>query len=106
MTLQILRTALWILMAVLISSFVAINWQKTSINLWPLENGYLHVDWPVGLIALAAIAVGMVPIWLVAKARIWRLKRRIAGLENTLRAATPTPPIATATQLDAAAQEN
>lgn len=106
MTLQILRTALWVLVAALISSFVAINWQKTSINLWPLDNGYLHVDWPVGLIAMAAFVAGMVPVWLVAKAKIWRLRRRIAGLENTLRAATPTPPIATATQLDAAADKN
>jgi len=45
-------------------------------------------------------------VWLLAKAKIWRLNRRIAGLENTLRAATPTPPIATATQLDAAAEKN
>jgi uncharacterized integral membrane protein len=105
MTLQILRTALWVLVAALISSFVAINWQKTSINLWPLDNGYLHVDWPVGLIAMAAFVAGMVPMWLVAKAGL-ALRRRIAGLENTLRAATPTPPIATATQLDAAADKN
>jgi len=106
MTLQILRTALWILAAVLVSSFVAINWQKTSINLWPLESSYLHVDWPVGLIALASFVAGMVPVWLLAKAKMWRLKRRISALENTLRAATPSAPIATATQLDAAADKN
>jgi hypothetical protein len=64
----------------LISSFVAINWQKTSINLWPLDNGYLHVDWPVGLIAMAFVA-GMVPVWLVAKADL-ASEAPHASLEN------------------------
>lgn len=102
---QILRTAWWVLIAVLISAFVAINWQTVDLNIWPLEAGYLHVQWPVGLVALAFFLLGALPMWLLSKATRWRLHRRIATLENTVKATTPTPPLATATQLDAAAQD-
>jgi len=100
---QILRTALWVLIAVIVSSFVWMNWHKSEVNLWPLEAGFLHVEWPVGVIALVFFLLGLVPIWLLSKAARWRLNRRIATLENTVKAFTPTPPLATSTQLDAAA---
>jgi uncharacterized integral membrane protein len=99
---QILRTALWVLIAVILSSFVAINWNPVAVNLWPLEAGYLHVEWPVGVVALAFFLLGHVPMWLLSKTTRWRLGRRIANLENTVKAITPTPPLATATQLEAA----
>ena len=100
---QILRTALWVLIAVIVSSFVWMNWHKSPVNLWPLEAGFLHVEWPVGIIALVFFLLGLIPTWLLAKAARWRLHRRIATLDNTLKALTPTPPLATSTQLDAAA---
>ncbi len=99
---QIFRTVLWVLTAVVVSAFVAMNWRLASVNLWPLEGGYLHVDWPIGLIAAAAFLLGVIPMWLLAKAARWRLNRRIATLENMVKATTPTPMIATSTQFDAA----
>jgi putative membrane protein len=99
---QILRNALWLLIAMLGTAFVAINWHKAPLNLWPLELGYLHVDWPVGMVALVFFLLGVVPTALVNKARRWRLKRRIAMLENNIMALTPTPPLATSTQFEAA----
>ena len=100
---QILRTALWVLIAVIVSSFVWMNWHKSPVNLWPLEAGFLHVEWPVGIIALVFFLLGLLPMWLLSKAARWRLHRRITTLDNTLKALTPTPPQATSTQLDAAA---
>ncbi|NBC35894.1 LapA family protein [Novosphingobium sp. FSY-8] len=98
---DIIRTIIWVLIAVVVSAFVAMNWQLASVNVWPLDSGYLHLDWPVGFVALAFFLAGLVPMWIRAKAIGWRLKRRIATLENTIRASTPTPPLATKTQLDA-----
>ncbi|RVU03727.1 DUF1049 domain-containing protein [Novosphingobium umbonatum] len=99
---QILRNALWLLIAMLATAFVAINWHKAPLNLWPLESGYLHVEWPVGIVALVFYLLGALPTALLNKARRWRLKRRIAMLENNIQALTPTPPLATSTQLEAA----
>jgi putative membrane protein len=111
MTLQILRTALWVLASLLVAAFVWINWTVVDIYLVPGElnandAGRVGVKGPLGVIILVAMVAGALPVWLLAKAKLWRLKRRIAGLENTLRAATPSAPIATATQLDAAADKN
>jgi putative membrane protein len=98
---QILRTALWVLVAVITSAFVAINWQSVPVNLWPLSASYLYVEWPVGIVALVFFLAGLVPMWLLAKTTRWRLNRRIANLENALKAASPTPPLATSTQFAA-----
>jgi putative membrane protein len=109
--LQILRTALWVLAALLVMAFVWINWTVVDIYFLPGElhandAGRVGVTGPLGVIVLVAMLAGALPVWLLAKAKIWRLNRRIATLENTLRATTPTPMIATATQLDAAAEKN
>jgi putative membrane protein len=94
------RKAIWLMLAIILASFVWMNWHMAEVNLWPLENGFLHVDWPIGLVALAFFLAGFLPAWMVGKARRWRLLRRIATLENTLRANTPTM-IGTSTQFDA-----
>ena len=83
---QFIRNIAWIIVTALLVAFIAMNWTPASVNFWPLENGnYLHVDWPVGFVALLFFILGMVPVWLYARAIRWRLNRRITSLENTLR---------------------
>jgi uncharacterized integral membrane protein len=96
---QALRTIVWVLVAIVFVSFVAINWQTVPVNFWPLEDGYLHFNWPVGFVAIVAFALGFLPMWLIARANSWRLGRRIANLENSLRAASATAPVAPSAQL-------
>jgi uncharacterized integral membrane protein len=103
---QVLRTAVWIFVTVILVAFVAMNWERASVNIWPLELGYLHFEWPVGIIALIFFALGLGPMWLLRRAERWRLKRRITSLENSVRAAAIAPPVATSTQLEAAEQED
>jgi len=116
--LQIIRTIVIVLIAAAISAFVAMNWTVVSINILPnWQNGtpatpgaaqataYVSLHWPLGMVVVVAFLCGLVPMWVMSKAGRWRLKRRIATLENTVRATTPTPPLATSTQLDAAAQK-
>lgn len=84
---QVIRTIAWIVVTAILVAFVAMNWVKAPVNFWPLENGnYIHFDWPVGFVALLFFGLGMLPVWLYLRAVRWRLHRRIASLENSLRA--------------------
>ena len=103
---QIIRTVTWIVITALLVAFMAMNWHRAPINIWPLDTGYLYFEWPVGIIALLFFALGLVPMWLLHKAGHWRLNRRIHALENSVKANTAAPPIATTSQLEAhSAQE-
>jgi hypothetical protein len=44
----------------------------------------------VGLIAVFFFLLGAAPMWLLSKAGRWRMNRRMAALENSVRAGTPT----------------
>jgi uncharacterized integral membrane protein len=84
---QIIRTIAWIVTTAILVAFIAMNWTKAPVNFWPLQDGnYLHFDWPVGVVALLFFGLGMLPVWLYLRAVRWRLNRRIATLENSLRA--------------------
>ena len=93
---QLIRTLLLLIVTVALVAFVAINWHTAPLNLWPLQDGnYLHLEWPVGFIVLISMVLGFVPMWLIHKGARWRLNRRINLLENSVRANTPSPPLAT-----------
>jgi len=91
---QILRTVLWIAGTAVLVAFIAMNWVSAPINLWPLEgDNYIHFQWPVGFIALIFFALGFGPMWFINRTNLWRLNRRIASLENSLRiTANAEPP--------------
>ena len=90
---QIIRTIVWIAITALLVAFVAMNWDQAPVNFWPLANGaYLHLQWPVGLIAIFFFFLGAAPLWLLARAGRWRMNRRLAALENSVRAASQTLP--------------
>jgi len=91
---QLVRGFTWAVVALVTIGFVAINWHTAQINIWPMDAGFLHLQWPLGMVMLVSFLLGMTPMWLLSLARRWRLKRRIANLENALLAATPTPPMA------------
>ena len=102
---QAIRTIIWVLLAVVLAAFIAINWNSVPVKLWPTDQGFYVVDWPIGFIVLFSFTLGLLPMWLLHRAARWRLNRRIATLENTVKATTvtPPPPVGTLTQLDAAA---
>ena len=92
---QFIRTLIWVLLTAVLVAFIAINWNPAPLNFWPLANGqYLHFDWPVGLTILLAFLAGIAPMWLLHRAGRWRLNRRIATLENSLKAVSTPPAIA------------
>ncbi len=88
---QIIRTIVWIAITAALVAFVAMNWEQAPVNFWPLENSYMHVMAPVGLIAIFFFALGALPMWLLAKAGRWRMSRRMTALENSVRVVSPIP---------------
>lgn len=101
---QALRTILLLVITIVLVAFIAINWETVPVNFWPLADGnYLNFQWPVGFLVLLSYLAGIVPTWLIARATRWRLNRRIAVLENTVAANSVVAPVATSTQLEAAA---
>lgn len=101
---QLIRTIVWVVITALLVGFMAMNLEPVALNFWPLSDRYLHLNWPVGLIALVFFLLGLLPMWLIGLIGRWHYKRRISALENSVRAVT-APPLATSTQLDAAASD-
>ncbi|MBV1917787.1 MAG: LapA family protein [Sphingomonadaceae bacterium] len=91
---QVMRTIVWIVITAILVAFVAMNWGPAAVNFWPVEDGYLHFEWPVGVIAIIFFALGFFPMWLLNRAHVWRLRRRVGALENSLRAAAAAAPVA------------
>lgn len=82
---QVIRTILWVLVTAVLVAFIAMNWTKVPVNIWPLDDGnYVHFEWPVGVLALVFFLLGALPMWVVHRAGKWRLKRRIHSLEHTV----------------------
>jgi putative membrane protein len=99
---KVIRTLIWIAAVAVWLAFLVLNWgEPVEVIIWPLEATYLQFTWPVSVIALVFFLLGAVPTWLLYRAARWRWQRRISSLENSLRATTAQPPIATSTQLDA-----
>jgi len=91
---QIVRTVVWIVITAILVAFVAMNWGVAAVNFWPIEDGYLYFEWPVGVIAIIFFVLGFFPMWMLNRAQSWRLKRRVSSLENSLRAAATVTPVA------------
>jgi len=104
---HIIRTIVWIAITAALVAFVAMNWEPAPVNFWPLENGaYLHLQWPVGVIAIFFFAAGALPMWLLSKAGRWRMSRRMMALENSVRAVAPTSLVAGDAELAHGGQAN
>lgn len=86
-----LKTLFWVLVAVIVVLFASRNWAPVTLNLW----GDIQADVKLPLLLAFAFLIGFLPTWLILRARIWTLKRRIDVLDRT----QPTVPA------DAAAEE-
>lgn len=78
---KILRTILWVLVAVGFLIFAVYNWQPVELTLW--QNLVLETKVPV--LVLLAFALGLVPMWAFHRSVTWGHNRRIRALENSLK---------------------
>ena len=82
---QIVRTVLWVLLAVALALFAVANWRPVEVSIW--DDLVLETKLPV--LVIAAFLLGLVPMWLAHRVALWRLRRRVASAEA---AAVSLPP--------------
>ena len=86
---QFLKIVFWVLLAVLVTLFASRNWSNMTLNLW----GDIQADIKIPILLLITLLIGFLPTWLIMRARIWGLDRRIEALDrNRAAAAAPAEP--------------
>jgi uncharacterized integral membrane protein len=75
---QFLKTLFWVLIAVLVALLARGNWSPVTVNLW--DNIQADIKLPVLL--LLFFLIGWLPTWLIMRARLWTLKRRLEAFER------------------------
>jgi uncharacterized integral membrane protein len=91
---QFLKTLFWVLLAVIAVLFATRNWANVTLNLW----GDIQADIKIPLLFLIAFLLGFLPTWLVMRARVWSLNRRIEAFDR--QRATPAAPAPTVEEAD------
>lgn len=81
---QFIRTAIAVVAGLVLLIFSANNWTSIQVRIWDS----LVFDTKLPALVVVAFLAGLIPMWLVAKAGRWRLKRRIQTLENAVLAAS------------------
>ena len=86
---QFLKTLFWVLLAVFIALFASRNWFDVTVNLW----GDLQADIKVPVLLGLLFLLGWLPTFLLYRARVWALRRRIeANDAQTAVAVEPARP--------------
>jgi putative membrane protein len=75
---QFLKTLFWVLLAVAIALFASRNWTDATLNLW----GDIQADIKIPILLLTVFLLGFVPTWLIMRARIWTLRRRLEAIDR------------------------
>jgi putative membrane protein len=84
-----LKTLFWVLIAVVAALFATRNWTDVTLNLW----GDIQADIKVPVLLLLAFLLGWLPTYLVMRARLWTLRRRVETFERNQAAAVAEPPL-------------
>jgi uncharacterized integral membrane protein len=85
---QFLKTLFWVLIAVVVALFASRNWSGVTISLWD----DIQADIKLPILLLITFLIGFLPTWLILRARIWSLQRRVDAMErNRVAALQPEP---------------
>ena len=88
---QFLKTLFWVVLAIVLVLFAKANWTQVTVNLW----GGLQMDVKLPVLVLSAFLIGFLPTFLLARGRIWGLKRRLESSQPVTVANTPVGPAET-----------
>ena len=75
---QFLKTLFWVLLAVFIALFASRNWSDVTLNLW----GDIQVDIKIPVLMTVMFLLGFLPIFLLHRARLWTMRRRLEAQER------------------------
>src|SRR3954454_778453 len=81
---QFLKTLFWVALTVILVLWAKANWSAVTLKLW----GGLEADVKLPVLILFAFLVGFLPTFIVYRARLWSLRRRLEPVE---RSAVPAP---------------
>jgi putative membrane protein len=84
---QFLRTLFWVVVAVLALLFAINNWYSVDLKL-----GDIIVAIKMPLLVFIGFAMGFLPTWIIYRARIWSLQRRL-DVRSEVHVANAPPPV-------------
>jgi len=94
---QFLKTVFWVLLAVLLALFAVRNWSDVTLNLW----GDIQADVKIPILLVIAFVLGWLPTWLVMRAKLWGVRRRMEALDRQRATEAAAPPDPAAEPVDA-----
>ena len=83
-----LKTLFWVVIAVFLAILASRNWHDVTLSLW----GDIQADIKIPVLMGFMFILGWLPTFLILRARIWRLRQRIANYERQQLATRPTAP--------------
>jgi uncharacterized integral membrane protein len=87
---QFLKTIFWVLVAVLVALFATRNWSDLTLNLW----GDIQADMKIPVLMLIIFLIGFLPTWLIMRARIWTMRRKLEALDRQRNSTVQAEPAA------------
>ena len=87
---RFLKTLIWVTIIIGLIVFATNNWAPVSVILW----GGLRLDTKLPALMIVAFLLGFLPLYLLHRTQMWRLKRRILTLEGNQQTSTFSPPAA------------
>jgi uncharacterized integral membrane protein len=93
---QFLKTLFWIALTVVLVLFAKANWNAVTLKLW----GGLEADVKLPVLVLAAFLLGFLPTFIVYRARLWSLRRRLEPGERHVGVVPPSTTPVTPTPVD------
>jgi putative membrane protein len=97
---QFLKTLFWIALTVVLVLFAKANWNAVTLKLW----GGLEADVKLPILVLAAFLLGFLPTFIIYRARLWGLRRRLEPAERQV-SVVPARPAPTPVTVDNGAEE-
>lgn len=85
---QFLRTAFWVIIAMIIMLFSFTNWTDVKITIW--GGNELWTKLPV--VVIVSFLAGSLPLWFIHKTTRWRMNRKLETAQRALAASLPPPP--------------
>jgi uncharacterized integral membrane protein len=76
---QFLKTLFWVVLTMILVLFAKANWTAVTLKLW----GGLEADVKLPVLILFAFLLGFLPTFILYRARLWSLKRRLEPAERS-----------------------
>jgi putative membrane protein len=72
---HIVRTIFWVLLAIALVLFAVANWRLVEVAI----GGGMVLETRLPVVVIGAFLLGLVPMWLVHRTVLWRMRRRLAA---------------------------